>query len=210
MFCWKFWENSLKSSENHWVRFPIFVLTVFWDSTSYTVKMVLWKMFLETVIVLAGWWPCACLELASSLRRLEKRPWIFQMYLWRWLGAQIRLTHNWRRLVTAIFLLHASINAVASVKGLSFFSYDSEFRLKFSQNALWRKCLELDFQSDLTMNGLSLGFFVREWLPSLTSYLYKLKSARIAHLLIFLMTSNFFDVFFEGYSGLFFKNASTF
>ena len=34
-------------------------------------------------------------------------------------------------------------------------------------------------------------FFVEEWLPSLTSNLYELKSARIAHLLFFLMTSRF-------------------
>ena len=49
---------------------------------------------------------------------------------------------------------------VASVIGMSFFSCVSGFRLKFSRIALLRKRLQLDSKSDLTTNGLILGFFV--------------------------------------------------
>ena len=78
MFSWKYWKNSLITSENHWVRFPFLVKTVFWDSTSYTVKMVLWKMLIETVNVLARLRPCACLKFVSGLWKLEKN-----MNFWR-------------------------------------------------------------------------------------------------------------------------------
>ena len=132
------------------------------------------------------------------------------MHLWQWLGAQRWFRQNWRRLVKATFSLHALIGTVASDKRLSFLSYVSDFRLKSSRFALWRIRLQLDSKVNLTTNGLILGFFVRKWLLSLTSYLYGLKWARIAQLFFFVMTSNFFDVYFEGYSGLFFKNACTF
>ena len=83
-----------------------------------------------------------------------------------------------------------SINT--AVFGMSFFSYFSGFRLKFSRIALWRKRLQLDSGSDLTTNGLILGCFIEKWLLSLTSYLYGLKSAGIAQLLFFFDDMKFF------------------
>ena len=89
---------------------------------------------------------------------------------------------NWLQL---LFYLIVLMGIVASVIGLSFFSYVSGFRLKFFRIALLRKRLQLDSKSDLTTNGLILGFFVGKWLLSLTSYLYGLKSARNAQLFFF-------------------------
>ena len=96
---------------------------------------------------------------------------------------------NWLQL---LFYLIVLMGIVVSVIGLSFFSYVSGLRLKFSCIALWRKRLQLDSKSDLTTNGLILGFFVGTWLLSLTSYLYGLKFARIAQLLFFFDDIKFF------------------
>ena len=84
------------------------------------------------------------------------------------------------------------MGTVASVIGMSFFSCVSGFRLKFSRIALLRKRLQLDSKSDLTTNGLILGFFIGKWLLLLTSYLYGLKFARIAQLLFFFDDIKFF------------------
>ena len=58
--------------------------------------------------------------------------------------------------------------------------------------ALLRKRLQLDSKSDLTTNGLILGFFVGKWLFSFTSYLCGMKSARNAQLLFFFDDIKFF------------------
>ena len=73
-----------------------------------------------------------------------------------------------------------------------FFRYVSGFGSKFSRIALLRKRLQLDSKSDLTTDGLILGFFVGKWLLLLTSYLYGPKSAGIAHLLILFDGIKFF------------------
>ena len=96
---------------------------------------------------------------------------------------------NWLQLLVYFIVL---VGIVASVIGLSFFSYVSGFRSKFSRIALLRKRLQLDSKSGLTTNELILGFFVEKWLFSLTSYLYGLKSARIAQLLFIFDDINFF------------------
>ena len=96
---------------------------------------------------------------------------------------------NWLQLV---FYLIVLMGTVASVIGMSFFSCVSGFRLKFFRIALLRKRLQLDSKSDLTTNGLILGFFVGYWLLWLTSYLYGLKFAIIAQLFFFFDDINFF------------------
>ena len=146
-----------------------------------------------------------CFEPAKTGKNLD----FFGTHFWHWFCAQKWFRRNWRRVVAATFF-SSVIGVVASVNELSFFSYVSNFRLKFSRFALWRKRLQLDSKNYLTMNGLILGFFVRKWLLSLTSYRYGLKWARIAQLFSFVMTSNFFDFKVEGFSGLFYKNACTF
>ena len=102
---------------------------------------------------------------------------------------------NWLQLLFYFIVL---MGISASVIGLSFFSYVSGFRLKFSSIELWRKRLQLDSKSDLTTNGLILGFFVRKWLLSLTSYLYGVKLARNAQLLFFFDDIKFFRCFVWG------------
>ena len=152
---------SLNTSENQTVRFPKLVLTFFWCTTSYTVIFVLWKTLMEPVIAPAHRWPSACLKCVSSLRRLEKFLNFFEMHSCLWPGAQIWFRHKWRKLVTASLLLHC-IDWYSCVRyWIEFFSSCvSCFRLKFSPIALWRKRLQLDSKSDLTTNGLNMGFFL--------------------------------------------------
>ena len=72
---------------------------------------------------------------------------------------------------------------VVLITGIVFsFFCVSGFRQVFSRIALLQKRLQLDSKSDLTMIGMILEFFLRIWLFSLTSYLYGLKSAKIAQL----------------------------
>ena len=89
---------------------------------------------------------------------------------------------NWLQLLVYFILL---TGIVASVLGMSFLRYVSGFRSNFSRTAILRKRLQLDSKSDLTTNGLILGFFVGKLLHSLTSYQYGVKSARNAQLLFF-------------------------
>ena len=174
---------TLITFENQTVRFPSFVLTVFWCTTSNTVITVLWKTLIEPVIAHARWWPCACLKCGSGLR-LEKKLGFFEMHTCHWPGAQIWFRHKWRRLVLASFLLHCTDGYNCLRHWNEFFlSCVSGFGLKFSRIELWRKRLQFDSESDLVFNGLIFGFFVRKWPPSLTSYLYGLKSAKTAQLL---------------------------
>ena len=150
-------------------------------------------MLMEPVNAPARWWPCACLKCVSGLRRLEKTlnflRCIHVIDLVLKYGSDIN-EGNWLQLLSYFIVLMAT---VGSVVGMSFLSCVSGFRLKFSI-ALLRKRLQLDFKSDLTTNGLIVGFFVGKWLLSLTSYLYGLNFATIANCCSFLNTSNFFDV----------------
>ena len=182
------------TSENQIVCFPSFVLTVFWYPTSYTVIVVLWKMLIEPVDASSRWWPCAWLKCVSGLRKLEKTlnflrcMYVFDLVLKY--GSDIN-DGNWLQL---LFYFNVLIGIVASVIGMSFFSYVPGFGLKFFVLHFdGNKRLQLDSKSDLTKEGLILGFFVDKWLLSSTSYLYGLKSARIAQLLFFLTTSSFFN-----------------
>ena len=85
-------------------RFTSFVLYVCWCTTSYTVKIVLWKMLMEPVNAPARWWPCACLKGFSDLRRLEKT-----LNFLRCLHVFDRVLkcgwHKWSKLVTGFLLL---------------------------------------------------------------------------------------------------------
>ena len=133
--------------------------------------------------------PEMCFWPAKIRKNLEA----FEMHTCLWRGAQICFTHKWRNLVTAFLLLHC-------IEGYSCLHYGNQFfsavfqvlNLKFSRIALWLKRLQLDSTSDLTTNGLILGFFVQKWLFSLTSYLFGLKSSRIAQFLFFFVVINFF------------------
>ena len=62
----------LITSDNQLVLFQSFVLTVFWGSNSYTPIIVFWMMLRERANAPARWWPYACLNCVSRLRRLVK------------------------------------------------------------------------------------------------------------------------------------------
>ena len=183
---------SLTTSENQIVCFPSFVLTVFWCTTSYTVIFVFLKMLMEPLNAPAHSWPCACMKCVSGRRRLEKFfnflrcIHVFDLVLKY--GSDIN-EGNWLQLLFYCIVL---IGIVASVIGVSFFSCVLGFWLKFSRIALWRKRMQLYSKSDLTTNGVILGFFVGKWILSLTSYLYGLKSGGIAQLLFFSDDMKFF------------------
>ena len=151
-------------------------------------------MLMEPVTAPARWWPCACLKCVSGLRRLEKTlnflRCIHVIDLVLKYDSDIN-EENWLQL---LFYLIVLMSIAASVIGMSFFfSCVSGFRLKFSRIAFLRKRLQLDSKSDLTTNGLILGFFVGKWLLSLFSYLHGVKSARNAQLLFFFDDIIFFQ-----------------
>ena len=149
-------------------------------------------MLMEPVDAPARWWPCACLTCFSGLRRLQRNfnflrcIHVFDLVLKY--GSDIN-EGNWLQLLFYFIVL---VGIVASIIGMSFFSCVSGFRLKISI-AFWRKRLQLDSKSDLTTNGLIMGFFTGKWFLSLTSYLYGLKYARIAQLFFFFDDIIFFQ-----------------
>ena len=159
-----FWQVVVKLFDYFWKLNSLFskfcVNCLFLSSTSYTVLIVLWKMLMEPVNAPACWWPCACLTSVSGLRRLERnfnflrRIHVFDMVLKY--GSDIN-EGNWLQLLLYFIVLMGIV--VASVIGMTFFSYVSGFRLKFCRIALWRKRLQLDSKSDLTTKGLILGVF---------------------------------------------------
>ena len=183
---------TLITSENQVVCFPSFVLTVFCYSTSYTVIVVLWKMLMEPVNALARWWPCAFLKCVSGLRRLEENLELFEIHTCLWRGAQIWFRHKWRKQVTASLLLRC-------IDGYSCLRYWNEFF------QLWFRFkievfLVLHFDGNVC-NWIAKVIWARmdwfcvffgKWLLSSTSYLYELKSARIAQLLFIFGDINFF------------------
>ena len=83
------------------------------------------------------------------------------------------------------------INVFFCIDGYSCLRYWNEFFSAVFQIldcsflvSTFTETFAIGFQSDLTTNGLILGFFVGKLL-SLTSYLYGLKFAKVAQLLFF-------------------------
>ena len=151
-------------------------------------------MLMEPVIAPARWWPWACLKCVSGLRRLEKTLNFLRCKHVTDLVLKYCSDINEGNWLQLLFYFIVLMGTVGSVVGMSFFSCVSGFRLKFSRIALLRKRLQLDSKSDLTTNGLIVGFIVGKRLLSLTSYLCGLKIARSAQLLFFFEYIKFFDV----------------
>ena len=180
--------------KNQIVCFPSFVLTVFWFSTSYTVIIVLWKMLMEPVNALVRWWPWACLKCVSGVRRLEKTlnfsRWIHIIDLVLKYGSDIN-DGNWLQLLFYFIVL---MGAVASVIGMIFFQLCFCFGLKFSRIALLRKRLQLNSKSDLTTNGLILGFLLENGFFRWLHICVEWNLQEMLNCYSFLATSKFFDV----------------
>ena len=151
---------SLITSENQIVCFPSFVLTVFWCYTSYTVIVVLWKTLIEPGNALAPWWPCPCLKSVSGRRRLEKTMNFLRCLIVIDLVLKYGSDINEGNSLQLLFYFNVMVGIVVSITGMSFFRCVPGFTLKFSRIALWRKRMQLDSQSDLTTNGLILGFLL--------------------------------------------------
>ena len=139
--------------------------------------------------------PEMCFWPAKTRKNFE----FFEMHTCFWPGTQLWFWHKWRKLFTSSLLFH-SIDEYSCLRCWNefFLSCVSYFRLNFSRIALWRKRMRLDSKSDLTTNDWFWFFFVGKWLLSLTSYLYRLKSARIVHLLIVFDDIIFFQYFVWG------------
>ena len=175
-------EKSLITSESQ-IVFPKFFVNC--------LLMYYFEYCIESALKdLCGASYCTCLLVALRVpemcfwpAKIRKNIEFFEVRTCHWPGAQIWFRHKWKKLVTASVLLYCVEDCNSLRYWNEFFlSCVSIIRSKFSRIALWRKRLQLDSRSDLTTNGLIFGFFVRKWLPSLTSYLYGLKSARIAFL----------------------------
>ena len=175
------------------------MLTAFWCTTSYIVIYVLWKMLMEPVNAPVRKWPCACLKCVSGLRRLEKFLkflrciHVFHLVLKN--GSDMN-EGNWLQLLFYFIVL---MGIVASVIGMSFFS--AVFQV------LDRSFLVLHFDGNVCncipkviwpRIGWFWGFFVGKWHPSLTSYLYRLISARIAQLFFVFDDIKFFRCLVRG------------
>ena len=99
--------------------------------------------------------PKMCFWPAKTRKNVE----LFEMHTCHWPGAQIWFRHKWRKLVTASLLLQCIVGYSCLRYWNEFFSKCvSCFRLTFSRIALWRKRMQLYSKSDLTTNGLILGF----------------------------------------------------
>ena len=133
--------------------------------------------------------PEMCFWPAKTRKNFE----LFEMLTCLWPAAQIWFRHKWKKLVTAsLLVLYFVWYSCLRYWNEFFLSCVSGFRLKFSRIALWWKRLQLDSRNDLATIGLVLDFCVQKGLLSLTSYLYGLKSARIAQLLFVFDNINFF------------------
>ena len=203
-------EKSLITSESQIVFSKFFVNCLLMYYFEYCIESALKD--------LCGACYCICLLVALRVpemcfwpAKIRKNIEFFEVRTCHWPGAQIWFRHKWKKLVTASVLLYCVEDCNSLRYWNEFFlSCVSSFRSEFSRIALWRKRLQLDSRSDLTTNGLIFWFFVRKWLPSLTSYLCGLKSARIAFLFYVFDDIKFFRCLVWGALLLFFKNACTF
>ena len=189
-------EITVNSSENHIDRFPRFsyvnclliFYSVYCNSWSFKNDNRAFYCNCSSVAPLLPEIFCG-LWLAETRKNLNIFSCIHVIDLVLKYGSDIN-EGKWLQLLFYFIVL---MGTAGFVIGMSFFfSCVSGCRLKFSRIAILRKRLQLDSKTDLTTNGLILGFFVGRWLLSLTSYLYGLKSARIAQLLFFFDEIKFF------------------
>ena len=168
-------------------------------------------MLMKPVDAAARWWPCACLNCVSSLRRLEKTLNFLRCIHFFDLVLKYCSDINEGNWLQLLFYFIVLVGIVTSVIGMSFFSAVFHVLvwnflvLHFDGNvcnwipkAIWPR---MDwFWSFLLENG----FF--RWLNICVDW----NLQELLNCCSFMTTWSFFDVKFERYSGLFFKNACTF
>ena len=134
--------------ENQLVRFPSFVLTVFWCSASYTVIIVFSMRLMELVNAPARCWSLACLKSVSGQRILEIFE-LFQMHTCLYLVLKYCSDINEGIGMQLLFtLLFIEENSCVVYKNEFFSSVGQVFVLKFARIAVLRKCLLLGSESD--------------------------------------------------------------
>ena len=152
--------------------------------------------------------PEKCFWPPKTRKNLE----LFEMPNCHWPGAQIWFRHKWRKFVTASLLLHCNA-------GYSCLHYWNEFFSGVFQVLHWSFLVLL---SDGNVSNW-IPKVIWEWMDWFW-FLFLLGNGlfRWLHICMnwnlqelpkccsFLTASSFFDIYFEGYSGLFFKNACFF
>ena len=139
-------------------------------------------------------WPCTCLKCVSGLRRLEKTLNFLRCLLVIDLVLKYGSDIDEGNSLQLLFYFIILVGLVVSVTGMSFFRCVPGFTLKFSRIALWRKRMQLDSQSDLTTNGLILGFLLGNGFFRRLFICMDWNLQESLNCCSFLRTSNFFDV----------------
>ena len=140
--------------------------------------------------MVALWVPEMCFWPAKTRKNLE----LFEMHKCLWPGAQIWFRHKGRKLGTTSLLLHCFDGYSCLRYWIEFFSCFSGFRLKFSRIALWRKRLQFVSKSDLTTNGLILGFLLEHGFSRWLHICMDWSQQELLSCYSFLTTRNFSDV----------------
>ena len=129
-----------------------------------------------------------CFWPAKTRKNLE----LFEMQTCHWPVAQIWFRHKWGKLVTASLLL-GCIDWYSCLRYWNeFFQLWFRFYIEVFSYCTLTETFAIGFQKWFEHEWIDFAFFVCKWLLSSTSYLYGLKSARIAQLLFFFGDINFF------------------
>ena len=144
---------------------------------------------------------------AKTRKNLE----LFEMHACHWHGAQIWLRYNWRKLVTVSLSL-------LCIDGYKCLRYWNEFFSAAFQVLDW-SFLVLHFDGNVcnwipkviwTLMDWFWGFMLENGFSRWLHICMDWNLQEFLNCYSILTTSNFFGVYFEGYSGLFFKNACIF
>ena len=151
--------------------------------------------------------PEVCFWPAKTRKNLE----LFDMHMCLWPGAQIWFWHKWSKLVTTSLLRHC-------IDWYSCLRCWNEFFAAVFQVLDW-SFLVLHFDGNVCNRipkviwprrdwfwGFLLGNGFFRWLHICMDW----NLQKLLNCCCFLTKSNFFDVYFEGYSGVFLKKACTF
>ena len=137
-------------------------------------------------------WPCTCLKCGSGLRRLEKTLNFLRCLLVIDLVLKYGSDIDEGNSIQLLFYFIMLVGIVVSVTGMSFFQVCSRFYIEVFSYCSLTETYAIGFPKWFDNEWIDFGFFVGKWLLSSTFYLYGLKSARIAELLLFFEDIKFF------------------
>ena len=162
-----------------------------------------WTCSMEALSV-----PEICFWPGKTRKKLK----FFEMHTCLSFGAQLLISHNWRKLGSVSLLLHiiALMGLVASVTARSFFFLWLRFMVEVFSIAAPRKPSQLETRTNLTGTEF---FGAYCWnMPRFVDSICALTEIcmNCSVVIPFLTISQFFDILFEVGSGLFFKIACFF